>query len=433
MNKKYQRYINYIADDIEAPYFINMDQMYGLRPDEYELVLSKIYDQPVRIKGDLVYDYEFSNGYICDKGKFWERTIGFILSKKINSAKIKHLSGPGNPDFIVNDTNIEVTTTLNQLSYTKFSDDYLKYNDRKKTFGCKKFILVHDSNTVQPNVINSLENKKDAWVLDVESFSKNINNILNNTLESKRLNICKQRIQYVNIPPLHREKKRTIKHKIDFLDKGNKIKLKLKQDSPDVDLLYIRDTRPNDLALILEVALENKNNYLGRSGFIDILLKKENLKKLFKFHNWKEDTKKRAINREFWFRPAIHMGFIDGDYKITTLGEYFLKLKDQKNDKKFILFFAYRLLNSPGVDDLLEAIKDTQKDMVKNNIFSKQLFKKELIDHIIFMHPQLETVADRYYQSILNWLKTLDIFKWEKKKGAIINNQLINDLNEEFN
>ena len=49
------------------------------------------------------------------------------------------------------------------------------------------------------------------------------------------------------------------------------------------------------------------------------------------------------------------------------------------------------------------------------------------------MHPQLETVADRYYQSILNWLKTLDIFKWDKKKGAIINNQLINDLNKEFN
>tara|TARA_R110001599_G_scaffold4372_3_gene22738 strand:+ start:1353 stop:1769 length:417 start_codon:yes stop_codon:yes gene_type:complete len=69
MNKKYERYIEYIVSDIEAPYFENMVEMYGLRPDEYELVLSKIYDQPVRIKGDRVYDtngnyiyYEDSNG-----------------------------------------------------------------------------------------------------------------------------------------------------------------------------------------------------------------------------------------------------------------------------------------------------------------------------------------------------------------------------------
>ena len=42
MNKKYERYIEFIANDIEAPYFINMSDTYGLRPDEYELILSKV-------------------------------------------------------------------------------------------------------------------------------------------------------------------------------------------------------------------------------------------------------------------------------------------------------------------------------------------------------------------------------------------------------
>ena len=56
MNKKYERYINYIGDDIEAPYFENMREIYGLRPDEYPLVLSKIFNQPVTIEGDRVYN-----------------------------------------------------------------------------------------------------------------------------------------------------------------------------------------------------------------------------------------------------------------------------------------------------------------------------------------------------------------------------------------
>ena len=69
MNKKYERYINYIVSDIEAPYLINMKEMYGLSEKEYPLVLSKLFKGPVRIKGNSVYDdngneiyYENSNG-----------------------------------------------------------------------------------------------------------------------------------------------------------------------------------------------------------------------------------------------------------------------------------------------------------------------------------------------------------------------------------
>ena len=70
MNKKYERYINYIVNDIQPPYFINMRDSYGLSPNEYELVLSKVFNQPVTIKDNRIYDtngnliyYESSNGY----------------------------------------------------------------------------------------------------------------------------------------------------------------------------------------------------------------------------------------------------------------------------------------------------------------------------------------------------------------------------------
>ncbi len=76
MNKKYQRYINFIVNDIEAPYFINMVDQYGLRPDEYPLILDKVFNQPVTIEGNYVYNtngkliyHEDGNGY-CYKNEY---------------------------------------------------------------------------------------------------------------------------------------------------------------------------------------------------------------------------------------------------------------------------------------------------------------------------------------------------------------------------
>ena len=70
MNKKYIKYIEYIVNDIEAPYFKYMGETYGLKQGEMDLVLSKVYNQPVTIKGNhSVYDtngntiyYENSDG-----------------------------------------------------------------------------------------------------------------------------------------------------------------------------------------------------------------------------------------------------------------------------------------------------------------------------------------------------------------------------------
>ena len=71
MNKKYQRYIEFIVSDIEAPYFENMKQMYGLRPDEYELVLSKIFNQPISVNATDVYNTNGNEIYREDIDGYW--------------------------------------------------------------------------------------------------------------------------------------------------------------------------------------------------------------------------------------------------------------------------------------------------------------------------------------------------------------------------
>ena len=70
MNKRYQRYIEYIVNDIQPPYFFNMKEMYGVSEKEYPLVLSKVFNQPIEILDITVYDTndkiiynESSNGY----------------------------------------------------------------------------------------------------------------------------------------------------------------------------------------------------------------------------------------------------------------------------------------------------------------------------------------------------------------------------------
>ena len=96
MNKKYERYIEYIVNDMEPPYFINMRNNYGSSPDEYELVLSKVYEQPVSIKDNYVFDsngnilyYEYSNGYWTKReynsnGKviYYEGSNGVIIDNR---------------------------------------------------------------------------------------------------------------------------------------------------------------------------------------------------------------------------------------------------------------------------------------------------------------------------------------------------------------
>ena len=71
MNKKYERYINYIVNDIKPPYFKNMGKNYGLSEKEYELVLSKVYGQPITINDNNVYDQYGNRIYFEDSDGNW--------------------------------------------------------------------------------------------------------------------------------------------------------------------------------------------------------------------------------------------------------------------------------------------------------------------------------------------------------------------------
>ena len=75
MNEKYQKYINFIVDDIEVPYFENMKDSYGLKDSEYELVLSKVFNQIVIIEGNYVHDDQGNNIYYEDSTGYWYKWV----------------------------------------------------------------------------------------------------------------------------------------------------------------------------------------------------------------------------------------------------------------------------------------------------------------------------------------------------------------------
>ena len=105
MNKKYERYISYIIENIEKPYFKNMKEMYGLRPDEYEMVLSKVYGQPVTINGNNVYDQYGNRIYFEDSdGKWIKREYdinGKVIYYETSSGYIEEFDQYGNRIYSV--------------------------------------------------------------------------------------------------------------------------------------------------------------------------------------------------------------------------------------------------------------------------------------------------------------------------------------------
>ncbi len=92
MNSKYKKYIEYIARDIKPPYIHNMVNQYNLNEDEVVMVLSKLYDRPVTIKGNYVYDdneiyYEDISGtwvnYEYDNNRiYYEDSDGYWIIKE---------------------------------------------------------------------------------------------------------------------------------------------------------------------------------------------------------------------------------------------------------------------------------------------------------------------------------------------------------------
>ena len=61
MNKKHQRYIDYIANDIKPPYFKNMVDMYGATESEFVPIMTKVFNQYVEWEDNA--KYENSDGW----------------------------------------------------------------------------------------------------------------------------------------------------------------------------------------------------------------------------------------------------------------------------------------------------------------------------------------------------------------------------------
>jgi hypothetical protein len=276
-------------------------------------------------------------------------------------------------------------------------------------------ILVHDANKVQTAVYDLCLQEKDVWVLDIETFNKHFSKLFNSEAIDKNNLICRG----TDKSPLKRSTSRDIVIDFDFSDKNMQIADLLDREAHDPELLYIRDIRPEDIILLLDVAVKYQDEYMGRNGFIDILLKER--KYLFQLHDWQDISMQNVINREFWFRPIAHMGLINGNYKITAVGEYLQKLgaSGSKNEYKDLL--TYRFLKAPGIETFL-------KTASKIKCFSKGDFDRQLCTALLKRgFFKNEEAGIRYVRSIFSWMKQLRIAEWESIRFNI-NKKYISDL-----
>ena len=98
MNAKHQKYIDYIAKDIELPYLKSL-KPYGLKQDEMNMVLGIVFNQPVfyinqtggvyNKNRDKIY-MESTNGIWCKYGYdnngniiYWESSDGVIEDNRV--------------------------------------------------------------------------------------------------------------------------------------------------------------------------------------------------------------------------------------------------------------------------------------------------------------------------------------------------------------
>ena len=74
MKDKYKEWISYIANDIELPYLKSLEA-YGLKKDEMDLVLSKLFNEPVIYIKPMhgVYNKNKKRIYHEDSSGYWEK------------------------------------------------------------------------------------------------------------------------------------------------------------------------------------------------------------------------------------------------------------------------------------------------------------------------------------------------------------------------
>ena len=99
MNKKYEKYIEYIVNDLETPYFKNMGENYGLSEKEYKTVISKLFNQPISVQLSFENPLAESNKVYNKNGKpiYYEDSDGYWIKREYdtNGNEIYHEDSNG--------------------------------------------------------------------------------------------------------------------------------------------------------------------------------------------------------------------------------------------------------------------------------------------------------------------------------------------------
>ena len=83
MNNKYKKYIDYIANDIQVPYLKSLEP-YGLKQEEIDLVLSKVFNQPVKFVVNRVFNKDNNELYYERSDGYWIKSIFDEQGNEIN-------------------------------------------------------------------------------------------------------------------------------------------------------------------------------------------------------------------------------------------------------------------------------------------------------------------------------------------------------------
>ena len=83
MNYKYKKYIEYIVNDIDPPYLKSLEP-YGLKQDEMELVLSKIFNRTIRFYNEGVLKFADDGSLITISDKRVFNQQGKLIYQEIS-------------------------------------------------------------------------------------------------------------------------------------------------------------------------------------------------------------------------------------------------------------------------------------------------------------------------------------------------------------
>jgi len=399
-------------------------------PAKLEIPISSCYRIELYQGNEKIDEIINRDGYLLSIDKFFEYFVKeniMIDILHIPRAEINYFSGAGKPDIIFKDINIEVTHKNEQLSFAKFSEDLAKFDKYKSHYNLKRFILVHDAQSVQPAIKEIVSKRNDVWVLDYVSFTNIFKQIVSHNIDGLRKYNCRG----IESSPLKRKKIRVLEEKIDLSDPTRYYKAILAKDSFKPELLYIRDIRPDDLIFLINITHANSDSYRGREGYKNLLI--ANREYLFQLHEWSDHAKQNVIKREFWFRPLIHMGILDGNYRITSVGEYLYQLWVKNEKDEYNKYIKYRFLQAPGIKYLFKVFDQKQSQILKEKLISVSYFNELILDDLIENNYVSNREGGiRYLNSIKNWMKIFNFGEFISKKGFILNKSEISYILTEF-